>query len=605
MILVKIRKFSPIVGVTHESTSWKVATDEAMTNVIEYKERTNMLELYFSTIEVPPGVTYYVQARRHFNLPHMDYDVDVVAVSNNNQQYDNMLLESDSYIEKPYININRDELMDNDDATLTFKTSKFSSNVDKHLATHYFILDHNDDVIFSRLYETEHLTSIEIPNSFEYRNKNRIKFVAIHVGSTGIESKPGILTMYFNREVNWEFDKNISGIEPRVDFTVGFKPIGDTKVDIRIVEVKNPNNGDVVLKFEGVPLESFTIPWTLLTENITYALDVTFINNSQRIKTTKMLTTASYNNMILRDEDYVYQNILTSENIESFYIPNNLHIEAMYNGNILVPKETKRLDIFRWDNDRKEIIRTTDVAEGILLPGDSISYTCVKVISRSLILLDTMSDKGKPIFMLYRYNLGSNNFTLLQTLIRQDETTPLGKTNAIVQTDINTLYYIPIGMNMLKKYDLTTNTVTVVADNLLENMTKGLLLRARSNRLFICNGGTFEAVNYNVSTNKVIQGYTYLPESFINKESKVVQLFNGSSLIFLSDDPDHDQSNGVFQYYDYSTGKFIRTKFTYKEGLIPSTSILLNTGEVALLHNYIVEDEVGRPLHDTQFYFYK
>lgn len=605
MILVKIRKYAAVAGVVHESTSWKVATDENMTNVIEYKERTNMLELYFSTIEVPPDVTYYVQARRHFNLPHMDYDVEPIPVSNNNQKYDNMLLESDTYIEEPYIKINRDELMDNDDATLTFKTSKFKSNVDKHLATHYFVMDHNDNVIFSKLYETEHLTSLEIPNSYEYRNKNKVKFVAIHVGATGIESKPGILTMYFNRDINWEFNKNINSIEPRVDFTVGFKPIGDSKVDIRIVEVKNPNNGELVLRFEGVPLESFTIPWNLLTENISYLLEITFINNAQRIKTTKMLTTASYNNLIIRDEKFIYQNTLSSTKLESFYIPNNLHIEAMYNGNILVPKETKFLDIFRWDSTRQEIIKTTSEAEGIKLPGDSIADTCVKVLSRSLILIDTLNDEKKPIFMLYRYNLGSNTFTLLNTCVRTDEHTPLGKTNAIVQIDINTLYYIPVGMSKLKKYNLVTNTVTNVLDNIIDGMDKGLLLRSRSNRLFICNGPTFEAVVYNIHTVKLIAGYNYSPETFINKESKVVQLFNGSSLIFLSRDETHDQSKGVYQYYDYNTGKLIRTKNTYTDNLVPSTSIFLNTGEVLLLHNYVVEDELGRPMHDAQLYVYK
>lgn len=605
MILVKIRKYASVAGVTHESTSWKVATDEAMTNILESKERTNMLELYFSTIEVPPNVTYYVQARRHFNLPHMDYDVEPIAVSNNNQKYDNMLLASDSFIEEPYIKINRDELMDNDDATLTFKTSKIKSNVDKHLATHYFILDHNDNVIFSKLYETENLTSLEIPNSHEYRDKNKIKFVAIHVGATGIESKPGILTMYFNRDLNWEFDKNISGIEPRVDFTVGFKPLNDSKVDVRIVEVKNPNNGELILKFEGVPLESFTIPWTLLTENITYQLDITYVNNSQRIKTTKMLTTASYNNLIIRDESYIYQNTLMGVPLKSFYIPNNLHIEAMYNGNILVPKETKRLDIFRWDSVNKEIIKTTGEAEGIKLPGDSVADTCVKVLSRSLILIDTLNDIKKPVFMLYRYNLGSNNFTLLQTLERKDEHTPLGKTNSMVQFDINTIYYIPVGMNKLRKYDLVTNTVTDLVDNMIDGMDKGLLIRSRSNRLFICNGPTYEAVVYNIYTNKIVPGYNYSPETFINKESKVVQLYNGSTLIFLSRDENHDQSKGVYQYYDYTNGKLIRTKNTYNDKMVPSTSIFLNTGEVVLLHNYVVEDELGRPMHDAQMYLYQ
>ena len=118
MIIVKIRKYVQVEGFEHISTTWKVASDKSMQNVIEVVERSDMVELFYSDIVVPDGVTYYVQATRHFNASNMDYSIEPIPVVNNDQAYNNLLFQEDSYIETPYVSINRDELMNNDQATL-------------------------------------------------------------------------------------------------------------------------------------------------------------------------------------------------------------------------------------------------------------------------------------------------------------------------------------------------------------------------------------------------------------------------------------------------------------------------------------------------------
>ena len=603
MILVRIRKYANLQNVQHIATSWKVASDKAMTDIIDEKPNSNMLELYYSNIEVPDGVTYYVQARRHFNQSNMDYDVEPIAVSNNDQAYNNMLFQEDSYIEEPYVVINRDELMNNDDATLTFKTSKFRSSYDKHKATHYIILDSNNEVIFTRMNETQHLTSLEIPNSWEYRNRNKVTFMAIHVGASGMESKVGKKVLFFNRDINWKFDKNIVSVEPNIDLTLTFIPLNDTPVDIRRVELITPTTGEIVLTFDQFPITEFTIPWNLLLEDISYDLKITYISNAQRITTTKRLTTANYNNLVIRDPEFTYKNTIITKSLDAFYIPNNLHVEMMYNGNLLIPKETKRLDIYRWDSVNKELIKTTKSADGIRLLSDNIKNTLVKPFTRGLILIDTLNDDLKPTFLLYRYNLKDNTFTLLSTVPRLDETESLGGTGSFVQTDFKTLYYLAVGTNKLRRYNIETKTIEDMLDIPLENMTKGILLRSRSGRLFICNSSKYEAVMYNIKSNKVTEGYQFGPESFINKTLKSVQLMNGSSLVFFSGD-DANSTNGSFQYYNIEKGNFIATTQKFTDKHPPKTSLFMNTGEVVLLESYDFEDNQGRLSHKAEMYLY-
>lgn len=603
MIIVKIRKYVQVEGFEHISTTWKVASDKSMQNVIEVVERSDMVELFYSDIVVPDGVTYYVQATRHFNASNMDYSIEPIPVVNNDQAYNNLLFQEDSYIETPYVSINRDELMNNDQATLTFKTSKFRSTYDKHKATHFLILDHNDKIIFSKMYETENLTALDIPNSYEYRNKTKITFIAIHVGISGMESMPGRKVIYFNRDVNWEFDKNMSRVEPNVDFTVGFIPVDNTTIDIRQVELLHPKTGDIVLRFDQYPITSITIPWDLLPEDVVYNIKVTYIYNGQRVSTIRQLKTANYNNMIIPDEKFIYQNKITPKTLSSFYIPNNIHAEMMYNGNWLLPSNHKKLTLYRWDKVKQKLIKTKNEAKGINLPSSKISDMSIRVLSRAIILIDCYNEENQPTFLLYRYNLKTDDFTLLSSVTREDEKVCTGGSNAVVQTDIKTIYYIPYGTSKLRRYNIDKKTVEDVAVDIpLKNLTKAILIRGRANRLFISNGEDYQACVYNTHTGNLVTGYQFGPVTFLNKPLKVVQLINGNSLIFPT--TKIDMSKGCFEYYDLLKGTFIIGKDQFEADHIPNITLVTTSGEIILGISYETLLSSGVLSREFKMYIY-
>lgn len=87
MIIVKIRKWKVINDLEHTSTTWEIATDENFENIVELHEESDMLELLFSTLEVPKDTSYWVRAKRHFNASGVDYWLNPVKVTNMEESY--------------------------------------------------------------------------------------------------------------------------------------------------------------------------------------------------------------------------------------------------------------------------------------------------------------------------------------------------------------------------------------------------------------------------------------------------------------------------------------------------------------------------------------
>lgn len=600
MIVVKIRKYVDVADVQHIATTWVVASDREMTNVLELKERsTTMLELFFSPLEVPKGFKYYVRATRHFNQENMDYDMEPIEVVNVDKKYTNMIFQGDNYIEEPFLSVSKFEIMDNDDALLTIKTSKFKSNYDKHKATHWLVLDEEDNVIYANMNDTKNLTSIEIENSYQFRNKNKVTFVAIHVGHSGMESAPGREVVYFNKEVNWYIDRSILSIDPGMDFTFKFLTLSDN-MDIRSVIITYPVSNDIIYSNTDSPITEVTIPLHVLKENTQYNMFVTSICDGNRVTTSLRLSTSSYNNMIIRDENYIYKNIFKYRFQQRIYMPPNVNLSAMYNGNILVPTIIKNLNIYRWNNG---LIKTTATAVGIRLPSEYIDNMLVKPISRALVLIDCYNENRHPTFLLYRYNLKSNDFTLLNTLTRDDELHPIGINGSYIFPEYNRMVYIPYGKNMIREYHIDNNVVTTLKLNPLEDMTKGLIIQGRLNRAFVCNGSDHNAVMFNLFNKNVTTGYQFYPPSFINKDIRAIPLINGNTLVY-SADPTMHNIDGNVMFYDYNKARFIMTSDRFPKDKMPNSSIFLDNGEVVLYYVGNGTNEQGGVFHTLDQYLY-
>ena len=48
MILIAIKKWTPVAGIEHLTTTWEVATDKDFTNIVERKEGSTEKDVFFS-----------------------------------------------------------------------------------------------------------------------------------------------------------------------------------------------------------------------------------------------------------------------------------------------------------------------------------------------------------------------------------------------------------------------------------------------------------------------------------------------------------------------------------------------------------------------------
>lgn len=583
MILVKIRKWKEINGLAHEKTTWEVASDPDFKDILETYEESDMTELFFSPIEVPKDVTYYVRAKRHFNSSGVDYWLDPIEVSNVTESYSNMLLAKDPYIAQPYIYLDEKAIISSD-AELVLKSSQFISNVDQHESTHWFVLDGNNTILYSSLNNKDNKLELTIPNLAIFKNKNVIKFRLIHRGVSGTESKVGFKDVYLNNELSFEVVSSLLSVPSLTDYKITFKPKkkGDLTniITVTLVEYANSNN-----KIVDLPLNNntVTIPWYYLKVGMKYKIKLLCQTTRPGVNTTVTydVTVENFSESAIKSPGLEFEFSLNRNNVNNINIPNDLYIESLVGNKLLIPSvEHKKYIVHGYDSSNNEIKTTNRFADGLVLHHTNITNLTIKVLSPTLILIDQLGEDNKPIFLIYNYNINSNVFTKVGEIKRDDETLPIGKTGAIVQTANSEYLYIPPGTKVIKKLNLTTKEAIKVTEVSVAKMDKGLIMKLKNNQVFIANGETYESYVLNTKTLKFTGGFSFGPEDMVNKDNIQINCINGSTLVYKKELVEGEKSN--FQYLNYETS-MLTNPILKVEGFTASTVLSLNNGNVIFM----------------------
>lgn len=581
MLLVKIRRWKPINDLEHIATTWEVATDVDFNNILESHPNSSMLELFFSAIEVPKDTTYYVRAKRHFSHSSIDYWLHPVTVTNMEESYSNMLLSIDSYIQQPYVYVNKDDIFSSS-TTLTLKSSKFISNVDQHESTSWFVFDGRDNLLYSNLNNKTDLLEHTIPNLAIFKTKSNLKFMIVHRGVTGVESKAGFLNIKTGASQNFEITTSLNAVKPLEDLTIKFTPLrtGDRPniVYVNLASYSNPE--EVILPLPVTSLNTVTIPWFYLKPGMKYQLVIlTYDSTGTQTRLTNSITVENITDFVIKDPEYKYTGKLdVIENSTRF--PDNIMVDAMAGNLVLIPNVTyKKMIIYTWNETNGGLVSSGLFADGITLPNTDFTGLMVRPISKTLVVLDVFNENNVPTFLVYNYDMNSGKFTIKHTIPRTTETKCLGLTGAVVQSSSTELIYIPVGTTNLKKLNVITGEITSLTDIPLAGMTKGLLLRCKNNRIFIGNTVDFQAVVFNSSRLDYTAGYSFGPESFVNRDCKAIPLVNGNTMVFKSVLEDHKDGN--FTMLDYNTGAFTYFKLSVGNYL-PLSFITLNNGYVVM-----------------------
>lgn len=567
MILISLKPWQKIEGIKHVKTKWRVSDSANMENILESAESSTMLERYFSHIYIPVGATYYVEATRVFD-DGSETKLDPIPSTNYGSDKSSMLLQDDVVIDTPFVYVNKEDIISND-STLTIRTSQFRCNGDDHAFTHWIIRDSAGEILYTKLYDRINKTSITVPNAASWKEKTTLEFIAIHGSNTSIESPAGKSVISLTSSYNFEISGGISWVEPLRDYEVVFKIVDPTHdIGIFKVELLDYATEQVmdVLERNG---NNFLIPWYYLKENMKYKLGIyAYDTNLIYGKVIKALHVASLSNTIIKDSSYVYSNKLEESSITGKplnMLPNlNIHSEVLYNNKILMPNPDKTCS--EWLSVEKTLTNSEVKADGILLPTDNYENMLIRPITKGLILIDMLNGLNQPVFLLYTYNNHNNTYTLQHTIVRDDETTPLGKTNSILQISSTEFIYNPVGTNKLRLFNISTNSITNLEDIPLENLTNGILIRTNNDSILIANGKDYTTKLYNYTTKAYTDGFNFGPNSFIGAELRTVVLVNGdTAIIKLSEDESSDPN---MIYFDYSKNAFVEdASLVFKKGV--------------------------------------
>lgn len=597
MIACTIKKWAKDNIIQHTSTVWELSRNKDMTDIIETVTHTlpSPLNVYISQLEVPVGTTYYVRATRKFQTnPAADHSLAVLEVRDHAPFLNNLILPDFIKIDKPYVYINEEDFKDNDTIDFEVRTSKFRSKEDGHSSTHWIITSQDNEILFSSLYDKFNKTSIRITKSQDILNRTSIKIIAIHVGTNGVESEPGI-----NAVVNNDFTFDLNGVRhdvlPYNDLELTISP-SSSRQSIQSVYLTRQDHGQ--LAPQGINITPnlntsvITVPGTELSYNDKYYLDIYCYTKYGEYVSRRFPITVRGSKFEDNIIDYTYeQKIETMSDNLTANLVNSFTTHELVNGTVLLPlKGTDRLSIFKVKSYSNVNGTKVDIDFGvnnqgygirpdIQLPsmvGDNIM---VKFLNNEMLLIDCHNANNKPIFMQYIYDPVRDIFTNIgKNCERPNEIIPLGNTNNIIQVADDELWYLPPLDTKLMSYNLTTNSVKEIKDFGSQVYNKATLFYNRIlKRIFVIDN------NLNIyildkETLELKETSTIPYVEWTANNIKPLELRNGDYLFFNIENP---TSNNSIAYYNSKTNKFNKIDNT----LLPGSSF---TGTISTLYNDII-----------------
>lgn len=547
-IVVNLEPWPEDSPVSHDDTKFIILNEDK----VEVASEDNVTGLvYVREIDIPVGSTYYVIAERHFSLKDSEYDISNInykseefPITNNEAEISNMLLTKDIVIDTPYIFFNKNDMV-NTDTNVTIRSSKFRGVGDGHTHSHW-IIKSNGRIIYRSLVEKINKTSISI-NKDIIKNLSSFEIYCIHC-SNNIESDTGVLKIVLD-SLNFGLKSNVMSLVStgtklvinRIDIT---KPIGLTKVIIK--------HEDVILKIlKTNPLLESDYEYMLSSAILEIKRDMIIElygndNNGELGKKTYKIDMIEnlYNNDSVR-EDVVYK-----RNIESYNYEGNLPVMVSdsFRNFIFVPKDNI-LNIYNVAEDG--ILAFNKVIQSLTLGSISNENIYIKYTDNNYLIVDVKLDithGDHPRFIIFKHDVYSDVFTLVNVIDRDDELLPVGYNNAIEFIDNEHFIYAMYGSNTLKKVNFITGTITELKEIPEVTIDSAMIIKMFDNNLLVFSNKTHKTYLYNVELNEYRDAMSIPYNQFINKNLKKVDLANGDKVLVTIEDVTSDGSIAWFDY---------------------------------------------------------
>jgi len=584
MITLEARKTPDINGLTHQSTSWQIATDISFTNILEESLLdTENLTVYYSAVVLPLSTTYYARYKKYYDNGQ---DGGWVVIDNiTNAINDDKLLFAayDISIEAPMVTTTVSEILTSE--TLDIKTSSFRGVGDGHTATHWFVFDRDNNVIYAKLNDTVNKTAISIPKSeLDVSDRTYIRLGAIHVTGTGMESGLGArnYTLY---NFNFDIVSATKLVVPNVDYVLTVKKLNPaTATNIKYINLYDAT-GETLLWSTPVTdptLTEFTIPAIYMVAESDVVLSLVVLDNRDRSVYYKrmlhILPVANYKEYdnsltITRSLKFSYEDVLGK-------IPTGLHSVVGYN-NILPMSKSTDSSVYKvtYDTTTDKLTYTTDKFNGVSTLNTNNVNIFINYREDHRILIDTLDVDNHPTFLVYKYNVFTDSGVLLYNIPRPTEVDSMGKTNAIVRVSNYEYIYIPTNSNTIKKLNIDTGVITDVITLDMSPNTDITMLDIGNNRVMLIGGdsGTdpFYTTIYNYAANEIDRGQA-IDKKFMARPLKNVKLPNNDVIVFRSTFNQSNDTDNDILYYNTEENTIELQSFNFNSNESWDVSIELN-----------------------------
>lgn len=613
MISVTIKKFVPVDGVDHIATTWQIATDEGFKNIVENVKSVKYLNGYESDIIIPEGLVYWVRAKRHFNKPNIDYFTEPAKVISNSSEITNMVLDKEIHVDVPVIYVNEEELVNHEVEYFTVKTSEFRSTTDMHVATSWFVRTVSGDLLFTSLDNKENKTEIKIRKTPSMKVESDLVISAIHIGSSGVESKLGSKIV---KVVGYQYKllTSLEDVQPYVDLTVYFasqRPDGQTK--ILKITVEDAIAGGIIYETQLGRNNTITIPWNRLKFGSMLYLNVHCYDNhgifgiSRHIITTRSSYVTPVESI---HKDY-------KDNLEKLsdrmYLAYRKPVTTMETPMGYIPYiKDNDLNVYKYKvNTRTGLIENNvETLNGVSLVTVNPDNINIRYTQDDILIIDTMETNNAgqtyPVFMVYSYLRNKDSYILVSKIKRKDEIATTGVLNNLVQYSATDFYYVPLGKSELRRLDLANNRVTRVIDLPSDKFINANLIWLPMNKFLVMGKDSYCRV-YDVLNKKFLMSVS-TPLNFKDWDRKQLQLPNGDTLLIKVGDDSSDTTPSIIKF-SYKTKNFKEIGSTIPYKTLP-TSIVLMMDDSVYLHDYIAEEDLeftrfNSEIVDSGWYGYK
>ena len=587
MIDIRMKSWVVIGGLTHTASSYEIATDVAFTNILEtVTDTVTYKDIYYSSITVPIGTTYYVRARRQLtdvNLAVTQTTWSAPIAVTNNSDNSTLLLTADIVIEAPIVIVDKAEVLGTS-STITVSTTSYRGIGDGHASTHWVVTDELDNIIYVSLSDPTNLTTITINKSdIDVLSYNSIKFTAVHVSGVGVESLPGS-TIINVGNFNFIISSNMDRVLPYTNYNLKINKL-DTNIPLGIVRVTvNSSTDNSILWSTSVNSEitTVTIPAGILTEDSLLYVDIfTSLNivsgNSKR----KALRTIKALQVEIADNKYKYKKSFTYTYSDTLKQAVSCNSAARYDNTILTILDGSNLvHILQYDVTTGRVTDTNNTITGITLPFINNTDIHIEYRPDNIILLDHVDVNNVPTFYVYHYDLFTRVATLLNSTSRADEILTSGHNNTLNRIDGDNYIYIVHNLNILRRYNITTGVTSDEPVTPMSDITGATLIDIGSGKFMTVGGSDNICYGYNINDST----YTNLattPIEFVSRDLKSTKLINGDTLIWRFTGTINDTENNLV-YFDKVNSQLSRLPYVFGHQVDLTSVIKTTTGDTIL-----------------------